>query len=38
MLAAGKENDPAAFRAALKAWERGGIEALEYARNKDGVA
>jgi len=38
MLAASEENDPAAFRAALKAWERAGREALETARNKEGVA
>jgi hypothetical protein len=30
--AAAEANDPAAFRAAMKAWERAGLEALEGAR------
>jgi hypothetical protein len=38
MLTAGEENDPAAFRMALKAWERTGLEALERARERDGAA
>ena len=38
MLKAGMDNDPAAFRAALREWERVGLEALETARNKEGVA
>lgn len=37
-LAAGEENDPAAFRAALKAWERTGLEVLAYVRDRDGAA
>ena len=31
-------NDPAAFRAALKGWERTGLEAIEQARIKGGAA
>jgi hypothetical protein len=31
MLAAGQDSDPATFRAALKAWERAGLETLESA-------
>ena len=31
MNAAAKANDPAAFRAAVKGWERAGLEALEEA-------
>jgi hypothetical protein len=38
MLAAGQDNDPTTFRAALKAWERTGLEALESARECDGAA
>jgi hypothetical protein len=38
MLAAGHANDPAAFRAALKEWERGGLEALERTRERGSVA
>jgi hypothetical protein len=30
--AAAERNDPAAFRAAMKAWERAGLEAIEVAR------
>jgi hypothetical protein len=29
MVAAGLDNDPAAFRAALKGWERAGLEAMK---------
>ena len=32
MNAAAKANDPAAFRVALRGWERAGLEALEAAR------
>jgi hypothetical protein len=38
MVAAGQDNDPAAFRAALKGWERAGLEAIERARMKGGAA
>lgn len=38
MLAAAEENNPAAFRAALKTWERVGLEALEGARKQRGAA
>jgi hypothetical protein len=38
MVAAGLDNDPAAFRAALKGWERAGLEAIERARVKGGAA
>ena len=38
MLAAGQDNDPATFRAALKVWERADQEALESARKRDGAA
>ena len=38
MLAAGEDNDTAAFRSALKGWERVGREVLEAARNKEGAA
>jgi hypothetical protein len=34
MHAAGLANDPAAFRAALKGWERSGLEAMERVRIK----
>jgi hypothetical protein len=37
MLRAGEENDPAAFRLALKEWERVGLEAFEKARSKKGA-
>ena len=38
IVAAGLNNDPAAFRAALKGWERAGLEAIERARAKGGAA
>ena len=38
MHAAGFANDPAAFRAALKGWERAGLEAMEQVRVKGGAA
>jgi len=38
IVAAGLDNDPAAFRAALKGWERAGLEAIERARVKGGAA
>ena len=36
--AAGLANDPAAFREALKGWERATAEALEVARERSGAA
>ncbi len=38
MHVAGLANDPAAFRAALKGWERAGLEAMEQVRVKGGAA
>lgn len=38
MLRAGQDDDPAAFRAALKEWERAGLQALQAARERDGAA
>jgi hypothetical protein len=38
MRAAGLANDPAAFRAALKGWERASLEAMERVRAKGGAA
>ncbi len=38
MNAAAKANDPVAFRAALKGWERAGLEAVEWVRVKGGAA
>ena len=38
MDAAGLDNNPAAFRRALKGWERSGIEAVERVRVKEGGA
>jgi hypothetical protein len=38
MRAAGLANDPAAFRVALKGWERAGLEAMEQVRAKGGAA
>jgi hypothetical protein len=38
MLAAGLANDPAAFRVALKGWERAGLKAMERVRAKGGAA
>ena len=38
MDAAGLVNDPAAFRAALRDWERAGLEAIEEVRIRGGVA
>ena len=38
MTAAAKVNNPAAFRAALKGWERSGMKALKRARVRGGVA
>lgn len=37
ILAAGHANDPGAFRAALKAWERTGLEA-PYVHDQAGAA
>ena len=38
MCAAGRDNDPAAFRAALRCWEREGLDAMQRARVRGGVA
>jgi hypothetical protein len=38
MDAAGLANDPAAFRLAIKDWERAGLEAMEWVRVKGGAA
>jgi hypothetical protein len=38
MSCAGQENNPTAFRAALKRWERVGVEAMEHVRVKGGAA
>jgi hypothetical protein len=38
MTAAGLDNDPAAFRAALKGWERAVLDAIERVRVKGGAA
>ena len=35
---AGLANDPVAFRAALKSWERAGLEAMEQIRIRGGAA
>src|SRR5829696_10574665 len=35
MHGAGLENDPVAFRAALKGWDRAGLEAMEQRRIKE---
>jgi hypothetical protein len=38
MCLAGQNNNPAAFRAALKGWEQAGLEAIEQARAKGSAA
>jgi hypothetical protein len=38
MCHAGQDNNPAAFRAALKGWEQAGLEAIERARAQGGAA
>ena len=38
IVAAGLDNEPAAFRAALKGWEQAGLEAIERARANGGAA
>lgn len=38
MCLAGQNNNPAAFRAALKGWEQAGLETIERARVKGGTA
>jgi hypothetical protein len=38
MHEAGLANDPVAFRAALKSWERAGLEAMEQVRIRGGAA
>jgi hypothetical protein len=38
MHAAGVKNDPAAFRAAQRCWERAGLDAMERVRVKGGAA
>jgi hypothetical protein len=38
MCATGQDNDPATFRAALRRWERAGLEAIERVQAKGGAA
>ncbi len=38
MCAAGQDNDPVAFRTALRCWERAGLEAMERVQVKGGAA
>jgi hypothetical protein len=38
MCAAGQDNDPAAFRAALRCWEQAGLDAIQRVRVRGGVA
>jgi uncharacterized membrane protein YccC len=38
MCLAAQNNNPAAFRSALKGWEQAGLEAIERARAKGGAA
>jgi hypothetical protein len=38
MCAAGHDNDPAAFRAALRCWERAGLDAIQRVQVKGGAA
>jgi hypothetical protein len=38
MRAAGLDNDPAAFRAALEGWERAGLEAMKQVGARGGAA
>jgi hypothetical protein len=38
MVTAGLDNNPAAFRAALKGWEKAGLEAIERVRVSEGGA
>ena len=38
VVAAGLENNPVAFRKALKGWERSGMEAIERVRIREGGA
>jgi hypothetical protein len=38
MCAAGQGNDPAAFRTALRCWERAGLEAMERVQVRGGAA
>ena len=38
MHAAGDKNDPAAFRAALRCWERAGLDAIKGVKVRGGVA
>jgi hypothetical protein len=38
IVTAGLDNEPTAFRAALKEWEQAGLEAIERARMKGGAA
>jgi len=38
MCGAGQDNDPAAFRAALRCWERAGLDAIQGAQNRSGAA
>jgi hypothetical protein len=38
MYAAGQDNDPAAFRAALRCWERAGLGAMQRVQVRGGAA
>ena len=38
MCAAGQDNDPAAFRAALRCWERAGLDAIHRVQVRGGAA
>jgi hypothetical protein len=38
MRSAGLDNNPAAFRAALKGWEQAGLEAMQWAGARGGAA
>jgi hypothetical protein len=38
MYGAGQDNDPAAFRAALRCWERAGLDAIQKVQVRGGAA
>jgi hypothetical protein len=38
MYAAGRDNDPADFRAALRCWERAGLDAIHGVQVRGGAA
>ena len=38
MYAAGQDNDPATFRAALRCWERAGLDAIQRVQVRGGAA